>query len=664
MKLFRYFILAVVTLALSLSCTTSRAGTLATPYTDKAQFTSIPFAHHSHWLQPWRAYMETVPATTFLNGTGINWRQMSGSENPELVAQMLAKHGIRRARVPITWSNIDFSNEKQLIPQRANQFRAILLALKKHGIRPLILLNANHGVPCPVEFVERTLAADARAGDTKVQLNDTSKLIVGYSGLSNLTDYWAAESLITNISGNTITLSKPLPEDIKAGTPVSLATLKYRPFSVPGSDDYRATMAGWQSYVGTVANFVADVLGTSQSSNKGFDMEIWNELSFGTHFLYINEYYAQKPYDYDKNSILINLIKETSAYVEAHSTDFQGVQLTNGFGTTIPWTASSHLPERFTAISKHPYPKRRNFPQDQKRNTPVNALGKKDQSGFIPTYSTLIPEYHATAIPDANANLVRDLAPITSDVYGTKHGRYARVIDGKVVPTPIWITEVNIDPEEHVPNITTERALAVKAKTTARYLSFFLNKGATQVHLFAAGGGDKEYGIVKQSFLDYAKQSAVYPTNDTAYTSPALATLDRIVAKMREKVDQNLKSTRPLEVVSISDTHNHYQFKGDGTAAHPNLYNRDVFAFLPYQVNAKRFVIPYYVMTRDIMKDLNPEKFTVEIKGVKGSNASVTAYDPINDKTVPVTVKKKGADSLSLELTATDYPYLLTIQEA
>jgi hypothetical protein len=85
-------------------------------------------------------------------------------------------------------------------------------------------------------------------------------------------------------------------------------------------------------------------------------------------------------------------------------------------------------------------------------------------------------------------------------------------------------------------------------------------------------------------------------------------------------------------VVSISDKHDHYQFVGDGTAAHPNLYNRDVFAFLPYQVNSKRFVIPYYVMTRDVTKDLPPEQFTVQIKGIKGDGASVIAYDPMNDK--------------------------------
>jgi hypothetical protein len=54
----------------------------------------------------------------------------------------------------------------------------------------------------------------------------------------------------------------------------------------------------------------------------------------------------------------------------------------------------------------------------------------------------------------------------------------------------------------------------------------------------------------------------------------------------------------------------------------------------------------------------------VQIKGIKGDGASVTAYDPINDKDVPVPVTGKGADTLSVNLTTTDYPYLLIIQEA
>ncbi len=654
-------ILAAIPLFLTLTCTNSSAEKLANSYSNSAHFTSLPFGSHSHLLQPWRAYLETIPATTFLNGIGIHWN-VKGSANPELVAQMLAKHGITRTRIEIGWNNIEFNDETKLIQDKAATLRAQLLAFKKYKIRPLILLNAHHGYPGPTKFFERTLAADARAGDTTVQLSDTSELKIGYSGFS-FPDDKAAGRLITKIAGNTITLSKPLPKDIKAGTRLPMATLKYRPFSPPDTEDYKTTIAGWQRYLGTVAKFATDILGTAQSSDKGFDMEIWNELTFGSDFLSINNYYEQKPFKYDQDSIWENLVKETAAYVEAHPNDFQGVLFSNGFANTIPWPASSKNPPRITAISKHPYRNRNSYPQDEQKTTRINALFQEDKSGFVPKYSALFPEYFATALQ--TETMVRDMGPITSEFGGTKRGRYAREIKGKVIANPVWVTEVNISPVENDPNITTERALQLKAKTTARYFCFFLNKGVTQLYLYSAAGEDKALGIVKQSFLKYAEQSnAVYPANDTSYTSPALAVTDRIVAKISQQVDPNLTNTRKVEVVSVSDTHNHYQFVGNGTPAHPNLYNRDVFAFLPYQVNSKRFIIPYYVMTRDVTKDLLPEEFTVQIKGIKGKGASVTAYDPINDKDVPVTVKDKEAGILLVNLTATDYPYLLIIQEA
>ena len=667
MKLIHLMILAVLTLVLSVSGTISPA-TPFTPYTDPSYLTKIPFGASSHWLQPWRAYMETVPASTFLHGVGMGFNP-SDSANRGLLAQMLAKHGIRKARVEISWNNLDFDDPTKLNLAGRSNFQSQLLALKKVGIRPLILLNAHHGVPGPVKFFERTLVANARKGDMSVQLSDTTGLRIGYSGLSNLSDYKAAEALITKVTGNTVTLSQPLPKDLKAGTSVPIATLKYRPFSPPDSQDYRETMAGWQNYVGTTAKFVAEVLGTTQSPDKGFDMEIWNELSFGSYFLYINSYYAQKPYKYHEDSIWGNLLKETAAYANAHPQEFQGVLFSDGLANTIPWPASSTSPARITGMSKHPYKGRSHYPQDNDKGTLINALGKEDKSGFVPKYSALFPEYYATALQ--TETLIRDMAPITTDLYDTKHGRNARVVNNTVVPNPIWITEVNISPVEDNPQISPNRALAVKAKTTARYYCFFLNKGATQLHPYVAADKDRGLGMVKENFLSYIEKSNVtYPQDDTVYTSPALSTLGRIVTKMSQNVEtlQNTRTVRSakrsLSLMAITDTHNHYQFAGDGTAAHPNLYNRDVFTFLPFQVNAHRFVIPYYVMTRDVMQDLPPEAYKVQIQGIKGMKAAVTAYDPLNDKNVPVVIDNRQSDRLSLQLPATDYPYLLTIEEA
>ncbi|MDJ0742747.1 MAG: hypothetical protein QNJ32_05220 [Xenococcaceae cyanobacterium MO_167.B27] len=658
MKYIKFITVSCLSLLFTIYTTISCANTntISAPYTDSSYLTNVPFGSHSHWLQPWRAYLETVPATAFLDGVGLVWNQKNG-RNPELFAKMLSKNGIHQVRFQINWSTLDYDDETKLKATRETEYKQRLVALKKYGIRPLILLNAHHGTPCPFKSSKYTLANDASAGDVKVHLENTEGLKVNYSGISNLSKYWAAEAIITDISDNTIILSKPLPEDIKAGKSVRIATLKYRPFSVPGSKDYEETMEGWKRYVGNVAKFTTEVLGTTQSSDKGFDLEIWNELTFGSNFLYINRYYANEPYDYKEKSIWSNLVQETADYVEANSANFQGVKITNGFSNTIPWPASSEQPKRINGISKHPYRKRNYYPEDENKHTkPLNMIGKR--SNFVPSYSTLFPEYQATAL--RSATIIRDMGPITSKINGKEHGRYARGIDDEV---RVWITETNINPTWIESEITEERAIKLKAKTTSRYFCFYLNKGAKRVYLYGMSGGDKGWGIIKQSFINYAKDNTAYPANDSEYTSSALETLSNIVTKMSNEIDRNLIDTRPLEIESIKDWHNNYQFLGNGDEAHPNLYDREVFTFLPFQVNSQKFVIPYYVMTRDIGKAVTPEDFTVTIKGVQGTNALVTGYDPINDIDIPVTVKKRTKSSLSLKLSTTDYPYLLTIQE-
>jgi hypothetical protein len=633
---------------------TNRTNSSVSRHIDKSYFDNLPFGAHSHWLQPWRAYLETVPATTFLNGVGIGL-DLNDRENPNLVLQMLATQGIRTVRLEIGWVELNYDTETL----EKKRLQTILKACKRWGVRPLILLNAHQGIPTPLKFFQRKVTANASAGSRRIRLDDTSGLEIGKSGLNNLTTYWAAEALITAIDGNTVTLSKPLPKKIQAGSSVSMATLKYRPFSKPGSADYRKTIDGWQHYVGTVAKFAANSLGTTQSTDKGFDMEIWNELTFGSEFLSIKNYYTRAPAAYDEESIWSNLVKATADYAVANPQQFSGVKFSDGFANTIPWPASSKQPLRISAISKHPYASRKNFPKDEQHSAKIDALGRS--TDFIPKYSALLPEYYATALQ--TETVLRDAAPFTNEINGVQHGRYARQVNGRVVPTEVWITETGIAPDED--KITNSlKALKLKAKTTARYYTFYLNKGVTKLYLYSAvASGNLGLGIVQDNFLQYSRTHSVYPTKDRAYVSPALKITGRIVAQMKRNLDSNLTKTRQLRLDSIRDTHNHLQFVGDGTAAHPNLYNRDVFAFLPYQVNSQRFVIPYYVMTRDVTKNLPPANFTIQISKLKAPGATVSVYDPMNDRTLPVTINSRGRNFLNLTLSATDYPYLLIIRE-
>ncbi len=81
------------------------------------------------------------------------------------------------------------------------------------------------------------------------------------------------------------------------------------------------------------------------------------------------------------------------------------------------------------------------------------------------------------------------------------------------------------------------------------------------------------------------------------------------------------------------------------TAAHPTLYDRDVLAVLPFQSSPTKFVIPVYVMTRDLMTlyepgkpesdvtrfDLPSENFTIKLGNLPagGEPPTVSAYDPL-----------------------------------
>jgi hypothetical protein len=54
----------------------------------------------------------------------------------------------------------------------------------------------------------------------------------------------------------------------------------------------------------------------------------------------------------------------------------------------------------------------------------------------------------------------------------------------------------------------------------------------------------------------------------------------------------------------------------------------------------------------------------VVLRGLNLSNATVSAYDPMGDTNMPVTVAPLDRSRASLQLSATDYPRLLIIEES
>jgi len=628
---------------------------------DPGQLTRVTFGSYSHWLQPWRGYLETMPAAQFLDGLGIGLNTHRG-EDPEQILRMCAKNGIKHARIEIGWGNLDYDDETKI--HNAKDLAARLLACKTFGIRPLILLNGHHGAPCPLQSFERTVTADAEAGSREVMLDTTDGLIIGHSGLSGPQQHVAAEYLIISVDGNKVALSKPLPNKITAGTKVRMATLKYAPFGDAGTAEGKATLDGWKRYARTIAEFVATTLGTKGSPDPGFDLEIWNEMSFGSDFINQDRYYDPPLRRANLDAVYRDIVSATADEAEAEPALFAGVRLVDGFSNTLPWPASSQMPARVTALSHHPYAGRKVFPKDKPKGVALDALGLPDTSGFQPNYEECFPEYFASALQ--TETIVRDMAPLATDIYKTGHGRFTRPGN----PCWCWITEVNYTPGE---DGVTDPALALrlKAKAITRYFCFYLNKGVERLYLYAAGAndpaqGDLELGVLKQDFVNRTIREKAYPADDTAWTSPALLAVRRIANQMSDGSDLHLRQTRRLELVSIEDSHGAKQFEGDprDPRGHPPLFDRDVLAVLPFQVNAKKFVIPYYVVTRDIRRDLPPEKFTVAIRGLAGSGAKLSIYDPMLDRRTNASVLSDEKGTLKLELTAGDYPVLLEVEEA
>src|SRR5919204_3332775 len=370
--------------------------TLANPI-DPTQQTALQFGDRSHWLQPWRAYLDTPAAAVLRDAVGINFNVPA--QSADATARLLASSGFRRARLEIGWDSMSFADPSQLRDPTAVDTR--LAALKANGIRPLILLNANDHAPGPTRFFTAQIVQPAAAGAQRVQVDATtaSQIVPGYSGLNGPTGT-AAEFIATSVApGGWVQLSKPLPAAMPAGS-YPAATVRFQPFAAPftssGSPNpvFEETIKGWLQYVQAVTSEAKRVLGSD-----AFDVEVWNELSFGSNFLFIDRYYNPVPSTFQgAGDVQRQILVRTVNYLRDPANGVPGVGIGNGFANQTPFAAGSTSPAGLTAIDKHPYHANvKTFPQDQVFNgvRPVDALanleGTLDSFGnwhdpFIPSY--------------------------------------------------------------------------------------------------------------------------------------------------------------------------------------------------------------------------------------------------------------------------------------
>lgn len=657
-----------------------------TNYVDPSQQTLLSFGDRSHWLQPWRAYLDTVPAARLRKAVGISFNV--ADSQADATARLLAANGFRRARVDWAWNSIRYDDPNQLT--NVSSLRTRLLALKKYGIRPLIVIHSNDGEPCPSKSLTLRTIEPALAGDTRVHLDAATAAAVvprktGFAGLQ--TSGKAADPMITSVDADGwATLSRTLRRELPAGA-YSGSKLLYEPFYRPlqadGSPEprFEATLAGWLNYAKVITREAKTILGS-----QNFDVEVWNELHFGAEFLDVDEYYGPD-IDTGHGNTTGTILERTVAWIRNPANGVSKIGIADGFANQHYIQAGSTSPPGLTAIAKHPYlydGVRWFPPPDVNEIRPLDAQGDPDgvfdpDSGtwsefFTPTYFDFHPERYLWATEKTSFieldQMVRDLSPLTTYVDGVAHGRDTHPPGS--APPEVWITEMNVNTANAAAQfgVTPGDRLHMQAKATLRTVLAFVGKGVSAVHLFAVTSGN--YALVDAGFFTSLKQTGVYPGDRAG--GEVLNAVWRVTQALAG-ADQT--APRPLQLLRIGDYAGNKQFEGDGTADHPPLYNRDVLAFLPFQVNARRFVVAVYVMTVNIAKkynaaapntdptrfDMPPETYRLTIGNTGGPGTTVSATDPLTGKGVPVTVVANDPGQLVVELPVTDSPRLLTIRE-
>ena len=217
----------------------------------------------------------------------------------------------------------------------------------------------------------------------------------------------------------------------------------------------------------------------------------------------------------------------------------------------------------------------------------------------------------------------------------------------------------------------------VGAKAVLRTLVFQSHKGVHTIELFAAHESDLSLGVIPGSFFKTLQEDGHQLTEKVrAQTGPQLEVLARVNKLMKDS--QPLEVTRPLAVTELIEHQPRLVFKGDGTPEHPDRYNRDDFACLPFQMATDRYAIGYYVVTRNMVHDWNPQldaldparydmpeqTFDLTLRNLRGADAKVSAWDPMTDQTVPVKVLAADHNTLKVQLRTVDYPRFLLVQES
>jgi hypothetical protein len=89
---------------------------------------------------------------------------------------------------------------------------------------------------------EAYLAEPVTLGQRSVVVEPTVEIVPGRTGTNNIVDGVMAETIVTRVEGARLHLSKATQVALPAGEPLKLSTLKYEPFSKPGTPRNEANL--------------------------------------------------------------------------------------------------------------------------------------------------------------------------------------------------------------------------------------------------------------------------------------------------------------------------------------------------------------------------------------------------------------------------------------
>ena len=392
-------------------------------------------------------------------------------------------------------------------------------------------------------------------------------------------------------------------------------------------------------------------LGTAGASDLGFDLELWNETSFGSSFLDINNYYSQpivpETYVGGIPAVIPDIVAQSAAYITANPAQFAGVTVTDGFASVSPVQASSAEPAQVGALSKHPYPSPLTYPAADPGYGGLDATGAA--TSVIPSYTIYTHEYFSTAI--SPFTLARDIALDSNDFGGVAHGQDARTVNGAVSPVAVWMTELGTATANE--GVTDPSAIAqLTAKGTLRALFFNLGIGVERVYVFEGVGDTTDLALVPSSA----------PTTPTLVVT-ALQNALLFIAGGVTGDQAGTLAALSYSVSFAAGSTGATLWTGSGTTSTPNFVQPADYVLIPVQVTPTRIALLHWFSALDMRNDMAPVAIGLAINGLGSGVATVSAYDSIGGATVAATLTAQTATTLTVSTTATDRPFIMVIEQ-